>query len=356
MSELVLKSNYLSMDISQDDRAIFNYQLINKFIDYADVNTLTIRCYKTYIRHFIKWLLDNDIRQPKRDDIKAYKKYLDTTNLSVGTKNQYLRAVKLLFKWLSSEGIYFNIADNIKSFKSDNTKHKKDALSSQEIKKLLDDIDTSNIEGKRDKAILLLMAVGGLRINEVRLMDIKDITTRNDRHIIYIQGKNHTEKDDYIYVIDDVYKVITDYLDARGNYNASDVLFTSASNNSFNKRLSREYLSKLIKHRLISSGFNSRRITAHSIRHSTASILIKNGSDLITTQHYLRHLDPKTTEIYINEDNKDKDTSAQDVYNAIYGTASDKANIKELKENINTLTPNQVLSVLDYIKSIKDRG
>ena len=118
MSELALYNN-LMINASDDIKVNFNYQLINRFIDFTDVNNLTIKGYKTCIKHFIKWLVDNQIKQPQRADIKAYKNYLDRSNLSVGTKNQYLRAVKLLFKWFNSECIYPNIADNIISITGD---------------------------------------------------------------------------------------------------------------------------------------------------------------------------------------------------------------------------------------------
>lgn len=352
MSELALYNNIM-INASDDIKVNFNYQLINRFIDFTDVNNLTIKGYKTCIKHFIKWLVDNQIKQPQRADIKAYKNYLDKSNLSVGTKNQYLRAVKLLFKWLNSECIYPNIADNIKSFKVDYTKPKKDAFTEQDIKKIIDDVDTETLQGKRDKAILLLMLIGGLRINEVRLIDIQDIEIKNNQYIVNIQGKGHTEKDTFIKIIPKVYNAIKDYLDAKGNYKLSDALFTSTSNNSNNKRISREYLSTIIKNRFKNSGYDSKKLTAHSIRHTTATILLKaSDNNIYKVQHHLRHTDPKTTEIYINLDNRLNDTSEQDIYNEVFNASEDKNNLKELKDSINNLTSDEVKDVLNYIKGL----
>ena len=70
-------------------------------------------------------------------------------------------------------------------------------------------------------------------------------------------------------------------------------------------------------------------------------------------QQHLRHTDPKTTEIYINLDNKDKDTSEQDIYNEVFNASEDKANLKELKNIINNLSSDEVKDVLSYIKRLE---
>lgn len=352
MSELALyNSNVISA--SDDLQVYFNNQLMNRYlIANVDISDTTIKGYKVCIRQFIKWLRDNNINQPTRDDIKAYKLHLKNSNYTNGTKNQYIRAVKHLFKWLSSEGLYKDVASNIKGFKviSDNTK--KDAFTEQEIKKIIDDIDTSSVIGKRDKAIILLMLVGGLRITEIHNMDIQDIEVKNNEYIINIMGKGHTEKDNYIKVIKPIYDVLKEYLDTRDNKRGIDPLFTSTSNRALNKRITKETLSQIIKSRFRQSGFDSNKLTAHSIRHTTATLLLKSGADIYKTQHHLRHQDPKTTEIYININNKEQDTSELDIYNQVFNN-SKQSNLRDLRDSINGLDASDVIDVLNYIKDKK---
>ena len=352
MSELALyNSNVISA--SDDLQVYFNSQLMSRYlIANVDISDTTIKGYKVCIRQFIKWLKDNNINQPTRDDIKAYKLHLKNSNYTNGTKNQYIRAVKHLFKWLSSEGLYKDVASNIKGFKviSDNTK--KDAFTEQEIKKIIDDIDTSSVIGKRDKAIILLMLVGGLRITEIHNMDIQDIEVKNNEYIINIMGKGHTEKDNYIKVIKPIYDVLKEYLDTRDNKRGIDPLFTSTSNRALNKRITKETLSQIIKNRFRQSGFDSNKLTAHSIRHTTATLLLKSGADIYKTQHHLRHQDPKTTEIYININNKEQDTSELDIYNQVFNN-SKQSNLRDLRDSINGLDASDVIDVLNYIKDKK---
>ena len=335
MSEIIQYNNNVitnTIDIN------FNNQLMNRYlIANTDISDITIKGYKVCIKNFLKWLIDNNINKPTRDNIKQYKLYLKNSNYTNGTKNQYIRAVKHLFKWLNSEGFYPNIADNIKGFKviADNTK--KDAFTEQEIQKIINDIDTSNVIGKRDKAIILLMLVGGLRITEIHNMDIQDIEIKNNEYIINIMGKGHTEKDNYIKVIKPVYSVLKDYLDTKPIKRGIDPLFTSTSNRALNKRITKESLSQIIKKRFRQSGFDSNKLTAHSIRHTTATLLLKSGADIYKTQHHMRHRDPKTTEIYINMNIKEQDTSELDVYNQVFNKTK-QSDLKDLRNTINNLS------------------
>ena len=352
MSELALYNNY-KLDASDDIQIYFNNQLLNKYlIANVDITDTTIKGYRVCIRQFIKWLKDNNINQPKRDDIKAYKLYLKNSDYTSGTKNQYIRAVKHLFKWLNSEGLYPNIADNIKGFKVSVDNTRKDAFTESEIKKIIEDIDTSDIKGKRDKSIILLMLVGGLRIKEIHNMDITDIEIKNNEYIVYILGKGCSEKNQYIKIIKPVYDVLKDYLDTKPNKKGSDPLFTSTSNRALNKRITKETLSQIIKDRFRQSGFDSNRLSPHSIRHTSATLLLKSGADIYKAQHHLRHKNPQTTEIYINLNNKESDTSELDIYNQVFNN-SNQNNLKDLRDSINNLDASDVIDVLNYIKSKK---
>ena len=317
-----------------------------------DLSDTTIKGYKSWLIHFIKWLNDNEITQPTKTTIKEYKLYLKDTNYSIGTKNQYLQAVKHLFKWLYSEDLYPNIADSVKCFRDINKEPKKDAFNEQDIIKILSDIDTNTIQGKRDKAIILLIITGGLRISEVINIDIQDIEIINNQNRVYIKGKGHQDKDTYIKIIDEVYNSIKDYLNTRDIKNNLEPLFVGTSNRALNKRLTKETLSQILKHRFRASGYDSKRLTAHSLRHATATILLKSGASLYQAQHHLRHLNPKTTEIYINLNNKEVDTSEQEIYNQIFNN-NKQVVLNEVKSQINELNDKELINVLEYIKTIK---
>src|SRR5574344_1875342 len=201
MSSLAITLGNYDIKDALDDKT-FNYNICNMYLlDNQDLSDTTIKSYRTYLKQFILWLKSNKIIKPTEDTIKAYKLYLkDSDNYTIATKNQYIRAVKHLFKWLDSRGIYPNIAINIKEFK-DVRKHKRDSLTIKEINKIINDIDISNEIGLRDKVI-----------------------------IINILGKGYQEKSNKKAIPQQVYLVIQDYLKVKKGVKPSDALFTSTSN------------------------------------------------------------------------------------------------------------------------------
>lgn len=324
----------------------FNQELLKSFVDYVDVNNITMKSYTNQIKAFIEWLNMNDIKNPVRQDIKAYKNYLNNQDYSTGTKNQYFRAVKQLFKWLSSEGLYNNISDNIKGFKINDT-NKKEAFNEYDIKKILSDIDLNSKNGYRDKSIILLMVTGGLRISEVANINIQDIEIIKGQMVCYIKGKNHTEKDTFIKIIPEVAECINKYLKTRSNIKPNQPLFTSNSNRVKDIRLNSDTISRICKRAFKKSGYISNKLTAHSLRHTSNTLLFKSGADLYKVQRHARHKDPKTTEIYLHINDREFDTSEQDIYNQIYDIKSDKIN--DLILSINALSKSDKELLLSYL-------
>ena len=317
-------------EIVKENEVVFSSQLLTRFINYTDVNEKTLQNYTTDLKPFFNYLYENNIK------------------LATGTKQQYFRACKHLFKWLASENLYPNVADNIKGFKLDITLTKKESLNEQDIQNILNNIDKTTIQGKRDYAIILLMLTGGLRINEIVNIDIQDIQVIKGEYVVYILGKGHTEKDQYIKIIKPVYDVIQDYLSTRKNIKKTDALFTGTSNRALNQKITKESLSQIIKTRFRNSGYDTPKITAHSLRHTSNTLLYKSGADLYEVQLHARHKDPKTTEIYIHQADRENNTSEMDIYNQIFN--SDNQNVlNDIRQTLNKLNENELKDVLNYI-------
>lgn len=304
--------------VSEGGIMAFNNSLFEQFINYTDVKETTIQGYLVCIRQFIKWMRANEIEQPQREDIKEYKKYLEIQNFTAGTKAQYLRAVKHFFKWTDSEGFYPNIADNIKGAKVKHDNTKKEAFAESDIKAILESIDRTTEAGKRDYAMILLSVTGGLRIIEMQRANIQDIQTIKGQRVLYIQGKGRDEKDEYTKLIPEVSEAIEDYLQIRPPYKKQDPLFAGTGNRARGARLSEPSISRIIKNVFKAAGYDCDKLTAHSLRHTSNTLLFKSGADLYTVQKHARHSDPKTTEIYIHSLDREKDRSEQAIYNQIF--------------------------------------
>lgn len=330
----------------------FTESLFYRFVSYTDVKETTLAGYKVCLRQFVKWLQDNSISQPERSDIKQYKAYLDTQKFTAGTKAQYLRAVKHFFKWAQSEGLYPNIADNIKGAKVAQDNTRKEAFNEDDIRQILESIETDTEAGKRDKAMILLSVTGGLRIIEMQRADVADIQKIKGQTVLFIQGKGHDEKDDYIKIIPEVASLIYEYL-AERNAKKTEPLFTGAGNRAKGERLTEPSFSRIIKTRFKAAGYDCDKLTAHSLRHTSNTILFKAGADLYTVQKHARHKDPKTTEIYIHAVDKEKDKSEQTIYNRIF-TPGKMDPFAESCEILRGLSEQEQQTALEYLKGLQN--
>ena len=355
MNELSIV-NFHSINAIPQDRVIFKEDYFQDFLDFNKGRSKrTKENYLTCLKPFREWILNEQIINPTRKDCQRFRDYLDSLPLCEGTKQQYFRAMKHFFKWISSEGIYPDIATNIQGFKVNLDISKKDSFKDSEVEQIIDSIDTTTEKGKRDKAIILLMITCGLRINEARLIDIQDIEEREGKMKVYIQGKGHSEKDDYKFITPEVYQTIEEYLETRPNAKKEEPLFTGTSNNQKGTRITETSFSRLVKDIFKKGGFNSKRLTAHSLRHTSSTILYESGANLYQVQMHSRHKNPKTTEIYIHRVEKDKETSEQDIFNQIFNKNAIK-NKREVIEEVNFLSEEQLQKVALYIANLKEGG
>lgn len=288
----------------------------NRFITFLDAKPKTIETYSKALKQFIRYIQANKIMKPTRADIITYREELKRT-LKPATVQIYVIAVRLFFKWLNQENLYPNIAENIKGAKIEKT-HKKDALTSHQTKEILAAIDRSTTQGKRDYAIFALMVTGGLRTIEISRANIEDIRTMGDSTVLYIHGKGKDEKSDYVKVPAPVDKAIRSYLNSRGKAAPSEPLFSSTSNNNQGARMTTRAISGIVKGRLLTAGYNSDRLTAHSLRHTAGTLNLLNGGTLDETQQLLRHTNINTTMIYLHHIDRAKNQSEQRIAAAIF--------------------------------------
>ena len=332
----------------------FSTSLFERFIDYTDRKETTVKGYFTCIRQFVKWLELNDIRQPEREHIKAYRDYLASSGLATGTQAQYLRAVKHFFKWTASEGLYPNVADNIHGAKIRHDVHKKDALQREDVAQIADTIDRSDETGKRLYAMYLLCVICGLRTIEIHRADVGDLKTVGGTTYLYLQGKGHDDKDAPVLLIKEVYDAVQDYLQHRSEkVTAKSPLFTSTSNRSKGGRIATTTISTMLKTLLVNAGYDSDRLTAHSLRHTSGTGAYMATGNIYLAQKHQRHADPATTEIYIHAEERDSRTTEQQVYNYYFRGEDERTAQQEALELMAALSPDKLEKVIDFIKMIK---
>lgn len=291
--------------------------LFNRFISFLDAKPKTIETYTRALRQLFNYFSFNGITQPQREDIIAFREELKASGHKPTTIQNYIVATKLFFSWTAQEGLYPNIAEHLKGAKL-NRDHKKDYLTSRQVKEVLEGVERDSIKGLRDYAILTLMVTGGLRDIEVSRADIGDLRTAGESTVLYIQGKGRDEKTDYIKVSPQVERAIRAYLTARGTAGDTEPLFTSTSNNNSGKRMTTRSISGIVKERLKKAGYDSPRLTAHSLRHTAVTLSLLAGKDLAEVQQFARHANIATTMIYNHSIEQAKNGCSEAIAQAIF--------------------------------------
>lgn len=313
MGELQVISNGAEITTYQSIDAT----LFNRFISYLDSTEKTIQTYTRALRQLFNYLSFNGITQPTREDIIAFRDELKASGHKPTTVQNYITATKLFFKWTAQERIYPNVAEHIKGAKL-NREHKKDYLTSRQVKTVLDAIKRDSLKGLRDYAMLTLMITGGLRTIEVVRADISDLRNVGEFTVLFVQGKGKEEKTEYIKIAPEVERAIRLYLTERGSTAENEPLFTSTSNNNAGERVTTRTISKIVKERLKSAGYDSNRLTAHSLRHTAVTLSLLAGKDITEVQQFARHSNITTTMIYNHSLDKAKNSCSEAISKAIF--------------------------------------
>lgn len=270
--------------------------IVQEYIDTLDVKPKSRDTYQKALKQFMLYMDSSNISQPTRSDILAYKAYL-MDNYKACTVSSYMTAVKGLFAYLEAEKIFPNIANGIKGAKHQQG-FRKDALTIDQAKRLLNSIDTSTIEGKRNFALINLLLNTGLRTIEAERACIGDIRQEGGEALLYIQGKGRDSKDAFVVLTDSTLYPIQKYLKARSIIDPKAALFASHSDRNDGNRITTRTISWIVKEALKAIGIDSERITAHSLRHTAVTFSLLAGATIQEAQAMARHANVNTTLIY----------------------------------------------------------
>lgn len=310
--------------------------IIDRFLEAHDIKPKSKETYRRALRQLFTYLSDNGITKPTRETLLAYKAYLIDKQLSPYTVSAYIIATRKLFQWTESEHLYANIASQIKGQKKPKG-FKKDALSVNQARKLLTDMETDTLSGARDYALVNLLVRTGLRTIETARANVEDIRQQGEQAVLYIQGKGRDSKDDIVILTEETLEPIRAYISMRGQgVKDSSPLFISHSDRNYGERLTTRSISRIVKDRLQASGLDDRRLTAHSLRHTAVTFSLIGGASIQEAQTLARHSDINTTLIYAH--NLDRISKAPELkIDALIGDTRNVNNVYNVNTKMETV-------------------
>ena len=279
------------------DTSIENFKNYLKLERGLSINS--IKSYEFDIVQFKNFIIENKIDEsPKKCSKSTVKRYLykNFSNKNTRSQARSISALKGFFNYLLFEGkINSSPLNDIESPKIENKLP--EVLTEDEIKRLISSVKIDSEFGQRNKAIIEVLYGTGIRVSELTELKISNIFF--NENIIKVTGKGNRER--YVPLGKIASIEIKKYLNAREKLKIdskfSDILFL----NRYGRQLTRSMIFKVINDSSKNAGID-KKISPHTLRHSYATHLLKNGADLRTIQLILGHESITTTEIYTHLD------------------------------------------------------
>lgn len=278
-------------------------EIIQDFLDSVDKAESSKALYKKTLDYFVVWITRNckNVRDIRIKNILDYRDDLRKKKLSAATIDNYLASVKSLFAWMVKHGYYEkNPTENLRKEKNRNSVYIKQCLTIDQADILVSSTGSDTIIRKRNRSIIKLMIFTGLRCIEINRLNCGDFRQANESWFLQIQRKGQREAGETIPVPDEIVQTINNYLLTRTDeMNSQTPMFIGHGPRNPEQRISTIYLSQMIKAYLRKIGLDGREYSAHSLRHTAASLAQLAGAELYEIQNMLGHTTVNQTERYL---------------------------------------------------------
>ena len=283
----------------------YTSELIQPFLEYLEIeqnrSPKTSRNYELYINRLVEFGQDPHIEAIDDELVRKWRMWLsrfkDTHGelLSTTTRAYHLIALRSFLKFCNKRGFETMAPSHVELPRVQ--KKQISFLETHELKSLFDVIPTNSLIGQRDRAVVALLYSSGLRVSELTNLDRNHINLQ--RGEFSVRGKG--QKDRTVYIDPGAAALISEYLKARkdnlpplfvsyGGYQTID------QSGDF-KRLTPRSVQRMVSGYALLAGI-TKHVSPHTLRHSFATDLLKNGADLRSIQAMLGHSNIATTQIY----------------------------------------------------------
>ncbi len=270
---------------------------IGLFLSGRDISDSSKSVYRTILHRFYKFLINHN-RSPgrmKTADLLYFKSQMQKAGRSAPTINLYLSVLRCFFTWQKDKRYSkHNLADGVKLLPLQK-RYRRGILDRSQVKELINSINKDTADGLRDRLMVRIAWELGLRCVELSRLKVEDI----EGSAVWIHGKGNYDRVQMVLsagCLADI-EEFTEIMQIEKGH-----IFRAMTSNprQIGKPLTRQGISKVIARRIKKAGLDLvHNISAHSLRHSCAVELLKQGQSIVTVSAYLRHTSIKTTELYV---------------------------------------------------------
>jgi integrase/recombinase XerD len=295
---------------------------LNEFEKYMGIKGYsagTKQAYASHLVRFFEWLEGKGIRDVRRvgkDLLRAYLLHLSELRiedkpLGWGTVCVRVRSVKRFFEYLeATQRILVNPAEVIQEPKR-KTRLPKFVLSEEQVEKFLGSCDLSTPAGIRSRAILEVFYSTGIRLGELLALRVEDINL--DEELLRVnEGKG--AKDRVVPLGKQAAVFLKSYLsEIRPKLVRKGADEGHLWMSLYGTPLSVPSVQMVVKVAAKKAGIE-RLVSPHTLRHTFATHMVKNGADIILVSQLLGHSDLRSTQIYVKVAGVDVKKSHEDTH------------------------------------------
>jgi site-specific recombinase XerD len=269
----------------------------------GDATEDTVRAYRDQVRMFVLWCGETrrDPARLTRRDIEAYREDLKRRGNVVTTRSHKLSIVRRFYEAAVKHGLVeANPAQRVKGGKDLTPPEEKiKALTREGLAALLRVVPSTTESGKRDRAIIALMAVHGLRRVEVHRLDHDSIQEAQSGLSLEVHGKGNRIR--RVYLREDTVTVIEQYVRAKmeNGLPLSGALFLAHGNRTRGARLSRRAINDIVDHYLGAASLKRAGVSCHALRHTHGTLAVAGGAKIEQLREAMGHSHIETTGIYV---------------------------------------------------------
>ncbi len=286
-----------------------------QYLEYLEIeknrSPKTLENYGRYLDRFLNFAKVKNAEDLDDERIRQYRLHLNRLNRGDGpsfakasagerplmkvTQNYHVIALRNFLKYLAKRGVQSVSAEKIELGRAED-RHVT-FLEHSELDRLLNAPEGDKLDALRDRAMLRMLFSTGMRVSELCSMDRNKIDVK--RGELSVLGKGRKIR--LVFLSEDAKDYIAQYLAKRTD--VDEALFIRIpKSGKFGKdsdlRLTPRSVQRIVQKYAIKAGIMGKHVSPHTLRHSYATDLLRNGADIRSVQAMLGHSSVTTTQIY----------------------------------------------------------
>lgn len=254
----------------------------------------TLQTYETACADFIGFMGDVPLKEVTEDNVRRWIAHKLDRGYAKTTINIRLRVLRSLFHFLFQEGhLPEHRLERVRQLRS--SQQYPFYLGEQQVRALLQTARSRSNSwvGKRNWAMILTFLDGMLRLSELRDLDLDDVNLHSQSiHIRHGKG----DKERMVFMGRRLTRAMRDWLQVRDEVPGEQRVFITQGQYSMDAR----NIQRIIERLAIKSGLEGIRCSPHTLRHTGATLFIRNGGDPFSLQRLLGHAHMETTLRYVH--------------------------------------------------------